>query len=499
MRPGKHRIGNARLGVLALVILLPILYLAFTKAIPFTHGYQIHAIFPTAVNISPKSPVRIAGVEVGKVTNVESYGDGTEAAKVTMELQDKALPIHKDATMKIRPRLFLEGNFFVDLKPGSPSAGDLGEGGTIPITQTSDPVQIDQLLSALQANTRKSLQELLVGYGTALTEKPTKAQDLDQDPVVRGLTGAEGLNNAYRVGGPALKGTAIVNQALQGRTRDDLPKLVKAVGQATSELGANEASLRDFIIGLDGTLGAFASRSTDLSAALSILPATLTSTRSAFQSITAAMPSLRTFAKGFTEVAEELPDTYEATEPWFTAVEQLMAPDRLGGIAKDLKTMGPDLDALVVGQQGLTPLIDDSAVCGNNVVLPTFEKKLDDGSLSTGQPNYQELWHGLVGLAGSGQNFDGNGAFSHLFGAGGNTIIRTDSSRDPYPPKNSDEKRVLSIAGGRAVEPPKASSPAYPGGGKVPAYKPNVPCRTQAQPDVNGPLSQGKPDAVVGG
>ena len=32
-----------------------------------------------------------------------------------MEIDDKGLPIHKDATLKIRPRIFLEGNFFVDL------------------------------------------------------------------------------------------------------------------------------------------------------------------------------------------------------------------------------------------------------------------------------------------------------------------------------------------------------------------------------------------------
>ena len=42
-----------------------------------------------------------------------------------MEIDEKGLPIHKDATLKIRPRIFLEGNFFVDLKPGSPSSPTL--------------------------------------------------------------------------------------------------------------------------------------------------------------------------------------------------------------------------------------------------------------------------------------------------------------------------------------------------------------------------------------
>ena len=51
--------------------------------------------------------------------------------KVTMAIDDEGLPIHKDATAKIRSRIFLEGNFFVDLKPGTPSAPNVDDGDTI--------------------------------------------------------------------------------------------------------------------------------------------------------------------------------------------------------------------------------------------------------------------------------------------------------------------------------------------------------------------------------
>ena len=37
-----------------------------------------------------------------------------------MDIQQNGLPIHADATVDIRPRIFLEGNFYVDLKPGTP-------------------------------------------------------------------------------------------------------------------------------------------------------------------------------------------------------------------------------------------------------------------------------------------------------------------------------------------------------------------------------------------
>ena len=74
-----------------------------------------------------------------------------------MEIKKKGLPIHKDATFKIRPRIFLEGNFFIDVSPGSPSAPKLGDGDKVPMGQASAPVQLDQVLGALQAPTRQDL------------------------------------------------------------------------------------------------------------------------------------------------------------------------------------------------------------------------------------------------------------------------------------------------------------------------------------------------------
>ena len=93
-------------------------------------------MFENANNLKPNSPVRIAGVEVGKVKAVKAVESGDGAARVTMEIKDKALPMHADAQAHVRPRIFLEGNFFVDVQPGSPSAPELKDGGIIPVRQT---------------------------------------------------------------------------------------------------------------------------------------------------------------------------------------------------------------------------------------------------------------------------------------------------------------------------------------------------------------------------
>ena len=127
------RSNPVRIGVVFLVIVAIAVYFGFTKRVPFKHGFRLKAAFSTAVNIHPSSPVRIAGVNVGKVSSVAREGN---AGLVTMEIQSGGLPIHSDATVKIRPRTFLEGNWFVELQPGSPSAKTLSSGATLPITQT---------------------------------------------------------------------------------------------------------------------------------------------------------------------------------------------------------------------------------------------------------------------------------------------------------------------------------------------------------------------------
>ncbi|HWH94264.1 MAG TPA: MlaD family protein, partial [Baekduia sp.] len=88
-------------GLGVLVVLAIGIYLGFTKEIPFRHHYTIEAVFPSANNIRVDSPVRVAGVNVGKVTRIAHVEDGRQAALVTMRIDKKGLPLHRDARMKI--------------------------------------------------------------------------------------------------------------------------------------------------------------------------------------------------------------------------------------------------------------------------------------------------------------------------------------------------------------------------------------------------------------
>src|SRR5882757_9579770 len=181
------RPSNTLIAVIFIVIFTVGPYLAFTGHVPFTsYGYEVNATFANSANVALNSPVRIAGVEVGKVVSTERDGDAT---KVTFTVDGSGRPIHDDAFAAIRPRIFLEGNFFVELDPGSPSAPEMDSGGTIPVSRTSTAVQLDEILTSLQSPVRADLSELLDSYGEALTHEPSAAEDVSQLPAVKGKTG----------------------------------------------------------------------------------------------------------------------------------------------------------------------------------------------------------------------------------------------------------------------------------------------------------------------
>ena len=85
-KQSKRKLPNWAIGLIMVVILAVASYVAFTKQVPWGGGTEVTVVFNSAQNLRADSPVRIAGVEVGKVTKVEplagseSEGDDDAAA-----------------------------------------------------------------------------------------------------------------------------------------------------------------------------------------------------------------------------------------------------------------------------------------------------------------------------------------------------------------------------------------------------------------------------------
>jgi ABC-type transporter Mla subunit MlaD len=388
-----------------------------------------------------------------------------------MDIDQSALPIHADATAGILARIFLEGNFYVDLHPGTPDAQALGSGQTLPAANTTGPVQVDRVLSALNSDARGDLQTLLQGLGSALNGRPTPAQDAGQDPSVRGLTAAQALNASLKYSAGAFKASAIVNQALLGTAPHDLSQTVQGSEEVFRALASRSGQLSSFITTFDATLATLASRQQDLSATIAALPPLLRTTNRALTSLDASFGPTKTFAREILPGVEQLDPTIGQALPWLAQATALVSPSELGGLVKDLT---PAVQATASTLDSTKQLLSASGALARCVVhnlVPTGNEVIQDPPDTTGLTVYQELFQTAVGLAGAAGNFDGNGRYVRSSPAGGSDAVQTGSLGSQGP------------LFGNAVLAPLGTRPAWPG--QAPLIHSSTPCSQNAAPALN--------------
>jgi virulence factor Mce-like protein len=466
------RISNLAAGVLAAVVIAVAVYLTFGGPTPFAASpFVLKAVFTTETQLHIPSPVRIAGVDVGEVTSVQRLGGSSQAAVITMHIDPTGLPVHADATAAIQSRIFLEGNFYVDLHPGSPGAPALGSGATLPAANTAGPVQLDRVLAALTSNARANLQTLVQGFGRALNGAPTPAQDATQDPSVRGRTAAQALNQSLRYSAGAFKASAIVNQALLGIQPHDLSGAVLGNEEVFRALAARQDQLASLITTFDSTMGALAARQQDLSATIAALPPLLRTANRALSSLNASFGPTQTFARAILPGVEQLDPTIGQALPWLTQAKALVSPKELGGLVADLTPAVQQTASTLHSTTALLSASDSLARCVSHNLVPTGNEVIQDPPRTSGVPVYQELLQTSVGLASAGQNFDGNGRYLRSTPAGGAVQVQTGNLGAQGP------------LYGNAVLPPLGTRPAWPG--QAPPVNGSRPCFQNVAPDLN--------------
>ena len=436
-------------GLISLVVLSALIYLGFAKDIPFVgQPYEIKAAFRDSSGINPNSPVRIAGVDIGKVTKVEHTTPGAQSATVTMAITDKGRPIHKDAEAKIRPRIFLEGNFFVDLSPGTPSGGEIAEGGTIPDTRTANPVQFDEVLKAFKRDTRQGLSGTLVELG-----KTYKAG------------GGKAFNESLRYQAGAFRFSAVVSEALLGERPGDLGDFVRDQGIVSQALDRDPRQLQALITNLNTTFGALADRDDELAATVEELDDTLRAGVPAFADLNAAFPSVREFASAARPGVRSTGPTARATLPLVRELRGLVGPNELRGLSSDLRRAVPPLTSVAVES---VPLLEEGrelAGCTADVLVPWGNDRVPDPNFPATGPVFQENSKFLPGLAGESRSFDANGQWFKVQGGGGAETFTL-----------GDGLFGTSTSPIIGVNPPPDR--------ERPPLRPDVPCETQERPNL---------------
>lgn len=463
------RLSNPMIGLIALVILVIGFYLAFAKSIPFTSdGYELRAVFSDAQSIRANSPVRVAGVDVGKVKSIEHLtdedGEGLDAAVVTMNLKEDALPIKEDATMRLRPRLFLEGNLFVDLEPGSPAGEELDSGSMIPLEQTSISVQFDQVLTSLQQPVRASLGTFLSEFGTALCGSGPPDADCAPD------SGGEGLRESFRTSPAAYRSTAEVNEAFLGTEPGDLAGFVRNLGTTVEALDRNREQLKDLVTNFRIVTGSFAAEDEALEQAIAELDPLLAVGRPALAKLNGALPALRAFSRELLPGVRSANKALDDANPFIRQLRALVSKRELRGLVKDLRVSIPSLARLA---DETRPFLEETRAlssCFSSTIIPWANTTVPADSDDPDAPVYKNTGYGLAGLGGESRSGDANGQYFRVIGGGGLNTVSFDT--------DSGTTAGVVPFDNLGVQPARQSAAKTP-------FRPDVPCENQDPPDLN--------------
>ncbi len=310
--------------------LLLFLWLAFGGAVPLKpQGYRFQTSFAEATQLSQEADVRISGVSVGRVKELET-DPGSGRSLATIELQSRYAPLPRDARATLRQKTLL-GETYVELTPGNGrTAGFLPEGGRLPAGQVSPTVELDEILRALDPNTRADLQTWLQSMAVA-----TEGRGRDLNATIGNLA-------------PFAQDTNRLLQVLRSQS-GALRGLVRNTGEVFGALSEREGQLAGLIENGNRVFSATADRNRELQEAFRALPTFERETRT-------TVDRLADFAERTDPLVSQLRPAARELSPTLEGVETL-APD-LRGLFEDL---GPAITASRTGLPATERLLGDLA------------------------------------------------------------------------------------------------------------------------------------------
>jgi phospholipid/cholesterol/gamma-HCH transport system substrate-binding protein len=307
--------------------LLLFLWLAFGGAVPLKpKGYRFTVPFREAGQLAQEADVRISGVTVGKVKAIQT-DKGTGSSDATIELQSQYAPIPKDTRAILRQKTLL-GETYVELSPGSHSAGDVPDNGRLPAGQVAPTVELDEIFRAFDAKTRAAFQVWM--------------QQLALGSQGRGRDISDALGNLA----PFAEDTTTLLKILNAQEAN-VQGVVRDTGVVFDALSERNGQLRGLIDNSNRVFQTTARRNRELEEAFKALP---------------------TFERESATTVARLTRFARDTNPLVTQLRP--AARELSPTLQELGSLAPDLRGLF---EDLNPLIDAS-----KTGLPAFNDFLDE-------------------------------------------------------------------------------------------------------------------------
>lgn len=365
---------------LAVVVIVGV-FVAATKPNPFASPMTVRAVFDEAIGLAPVSrDVRVGGVNVGRIGSVEQSGDDAE---IEMLIDEDIGGVYRDARASLRPHHPFEGTAFIDLDPGSPSAGPLGD-DVIGVEHTRIYVSLDQAVRVLELPAREALKTTVAELATTLG-----------DPRARAGLGRT-FDNAPRLTRQLAEGA----RAAQGPHGNELSGAIRGLSETVGALGDQRDDLLPLVEGARRTLAAVdVDRGGPLDRTLAELPPTLAEVDSGSRSLRSLLLKLDPLAVDLRPALRELTPTLREARPF----ARHLGPT-LGRAQPLLDALRPALRrtiAAVPELRGLLSELGPNIALVRNGVVPALNSET-----RLGLPAYLQFTASGKGLTGALRSFE---------------------------------------------------------------------------------------------
>jgi phospholipid/cholesterol/gamma-HCH transport system substrate-binding protein len=301
--------------------LLLFLWLSFGGPIPLQpQGYRFHVAFPEATQLALEADVRVAGVDVGKVRELELDPDGNRTL-ATIEMERAYAPVHKDAKAILRQKTLL-GETYVELTTGTKGSATIPEDGRLENARVHDTVQLDEIFQALDDKTRKD-------FGVWQQEMAAAVKG-------RGPALNSALGTLPRFAADAKDVLAVLDTHERA-----VQRLVRNTGVVFGALTEREDQLRNVITGSADVFEATASRNDALAETFQVFPTFLDESRLTLSRLKEFAIDTRPLVRDLRPVMRDLRPTLRDT--------RRLAPD----LRRFFANLGP---LITVAQEGMPAL-----------------------------------------------------------------------------------------------------------------------------------------------
>lgn len=337
------------LGVVAIVSAITGTSAAAIDGFEHDESFTVTASFVNASPLVVGNDVKVDGVEVGQISAI-TLRNGK--ADVEMELDSVVQPIHRDATVTIRP-VSLLGERYIDLERGSAAQPVIAEGAMLGTRHTAKSVSLDDLLNSMDNPTSAALAAMVTTLGEG-----TMGQGQNIDSAIKAL--APAMQDVTRLGSVLKEQNSVLKSLL-----DKAAPVAKAVasdrGQRLDQLVGNSEQM----------LSAVAAQQEALDAAVKTMPGTLTKAQRALGQVadvanvvTPALRDVRPVTDNLTQISAELTAFTDNANPALASLPKVLDRGKellaeAAPLVRDLRPAGSGLRDVATSAR---PLVNNLSV-----------------------------------------------------------------------------------------------------------------------------------------